>query len=161
MHCADVQNPHTLNTPRCPSSYSNQPPVCSRSVEMTVAEISSQANPFKESVSNTVDEQIPLVVAWCIALLSSFNEKLLHGLRNFTGPRPPRVRCTSIKKVTIFREFPLYHRCRPSFPFAARGASIDAGVGVCGLCVGACCSPRARLPIRVWLSGRRHLLGIW
>ena len=47
--------------------------------------------------------------------------------------------------------------CRPSFPVAAGGASIDAGVGVCGS-LWACCSPRARLLIKAWLSGRRHLL---
>ena len=69
--------------------------------------------------------------------------------------------------LASFHRTMILRGCRPSFPFVVGGASIDAGVpfvvagdasidaGVWAVwVVWACCSPRARLLIKVWLRMR-------
>ena len=42
-------------------------------------------------------------------IVFEFEQKLRLSETEIFGPKPLSFRCTSIKKVTIFREFPLYH----------------------------------------------------
>ena len=43
-------------------------------------------------------------------IVFEFEQKLRLFEAEIFGPKPLSFRCTSIKKVTIFREFPLYKR---------------------------------------------------